>query len=232
MFTIAGPCGIENKELFEQTISFLLSKDVKYIRGGTEKYRSDPLSYQGDIKLLEVVKELKQKYDFKFVTEIFKVDDYVKQFEDIIDVIQVGSRNMMNTSLLKDISSKLPYKKVMFKRHFSSSLYDFVEHSKYLETNEIWYCLRGIQSLFPGEQRFQPDITDISRLREMTHEKIIYDVSHAACRHRFVPTLAKAAKVYGADGIMVEVHSRPSIAESDKMQQLNFNEFSELMEDL
>ena len=228
MIVIAGPCSIESSESFALTAGFLKGMGVQYIRGGSMKYRSDPSTYQGTISLLGDVRELKKRCGFKLVTEIFKVDKTVKHYIDMIDVIQVGSRNMMNTTLLKDISENFPDKIVMLKRHYSSSLKDFVMHTRYLQ-NPLWLCLRGIQSFHPQEQRFFPDITDIARLKKMTDHKIIYDVSHPACRSEYVPDLIRAAMIYEPYGLMVEVHPNPPEALSDPDQQLDFDQFKSAM---
>nr|AKH46038.1 3-deoxy-D-arabinoheptulosonate-7-phosphate synthase [uncultured marine virus] len=89
-------------------------------------------------------------------------------------------------------------------------------------------CLRGIMSLWMDEQRFMPDVTDILRLRKLTTLPIAYDVSHPACHVDYVPKLIKAAELYEADAVMVEVHPMPRQALSDPDQQLNIPEFEKI----
>lgn len=225
---IAGPCVIESEEQFFKTIEFLTSSGIKYIRGGIKKYRSDPGTYQGTEMAIEWVKKARKVWDFKFVSEVFSIEGYEDFIRDHIDVIQIGSRNMHNTDLLKKISLKFPEKTILFKRHYSASLNEFVKHSEYLPINEVWMCLRGIQSLHPTEQRFFPDLSDIVRLKEKTDNKIIFDASHAACESRFVPYICKAANALGVDGLSIEVHPNPDEALSDPQQQLDFIQFTSL----
>lgn len=231
MIYIAGPCGFENYEMAEKTIKFLTEKGIKYIRGGAEKYRSNPKDYQGSHDIFYWIKELKKKYTFKYVCEIFNVNQLI-QNHDIIDIVQIGSRSMYNTDLLKHINmlseTNILKKPILFKRHYCASLQEFVNHSNYLKDCEVIMCLRGKQSLHPQEQRFTPDVTDIPRLREMTDKKICYDISHSACDKKYVEGLYKAAKTYKPNYIMVEVHPEPEKALSDAQQQLNFKEFERM----
>lgn len=231
MITIAGPCSIESREQFLKTCEFLSGIGISYVRGGLKKYRSDPKAFQGHGETaLAWVMEAKKKYGIKFVGEVFSFDDLV-YFWEYIDVIQIGSRNMYNSQLLKDVNSfcEAEKKPVLFKRHFASSLIDFVRHAEYLKNCEVWMCLRGAMSLFPVEQRFFPDMSDIPRLRKLTENKIIWDPSHAGCQREYVPNLARAGMIFGADGLAIEFHHNPDKALSDPDQQLDFKQFKELI---
>lgn len=229
MTIIAGPCGIESEEQFFNTVKFLTENGVDYIRGGVWKYRSIPSTYQGSDNAMSWVYNVKSKFNFKFVCEIFDITDRNEEFiEQCVDVIQVGSRSMYNTALLKAISKRFSHKPVILKRHFSAGLKEFVNHSLYLACNELFLCLRGTQSLHPQEQRFVPDVTDIQRLKELSEHRIIYDVSHSACDRRYIEGVTQAALAMNPYGLMVEVHPDPMNALSDERQQLDFHDFLRL----
>jgi len=226
---IVGPCGWESKENISEFGFELAELGIRNIRGGIWKYRSKKDTYQGDGDLLLTLID-HSMFNINYFVEVFdeeQLNSVAPHF-----CIQVGSRNMHNTNLLKKINelSKTHGKlTVMLKRNYMASLGEFVDHSKYLSDCNVIMCLRGIFGLFPYEQRFQPDVTDIQRLRELTDNKICYDVSHSGCEARFVPNLIKCAKVYNPEYIMVEVHPDPLNARSDAQQQLTIEEFKDIL---
>ena len=230
---ICGPCSFETFEDTKATVDFLTRLGVKYIRGGSIKYRSTPNDYQGTTDVYGWIEELKKDYDFKFVNEVFDYSgDAVVNgaYCPPIDVYQIGSRNQMNSFLLKELNgTTYP---IILKRHFASSLNSFLDHAEYLDKSEVILCLRGTMGLFPQEQRFMPDVTDIPRLRDLMKQrgkeyKICYDVSHSACDHRYVKGLIQCANVYKPDFLMIETHVHPSRALSDAQQQISFKTFNE-----
>lgn len=226
---VAGPCAIESYEQIEELYKSVGGK-IDYFRGGIHKYRSLANTYQGTYQALQWVRDLKAKYNVKYCGEIFSKDELMEYGKDF-DMIQIGSRNMHNTNLLKLINSYCSWnnKPVLFKRHYAASIQEFVNHSSYLKDSEVYMCLRGIQGMHPEEQRFQPDMPDIARLRELTDSKIVYDASHSSCEKRFVAANALAALEYCPDGLMLEVHPTPAEALSDADQQLNILEFLNLV---
>jgi 3-deoxy-D-arabino-heptulosonate 7-phosphate (DAHP) synthase len=243
---IVGPCSFETFEDTKETVKFLTGLGIKNIRGGAKKYRSIPKDYQGTEEVYTWIAELKKDYDFNFVNEIYS-PEHVEIPE--IDTIQIGSRNCFNTYLLKGINGV--NKPVILKRHFASSLNSFVDHAGYLDKSDVILCLRGIMGLFPQEQRFMPDVTDIARLRKIMEErglfdehndplkvkdikykyKICYDVSHSACHSDYVKDLVKCAAIYKPDYIMIETHPKPMRALSDAQQQIDFRTFEEWFKD-
>ena len=225
---ICGPCSIESQAQFEDVVKFLCgTHGIKYIRGGLKKYRSDPNTYQGMeiFDGLDIIGELKKKFKFIVVMEVFSEHD-IFALQKLVDIWQIGARNAYNTELLKETNKFA--KPVLYKRHYSMSLKEFVMHSKYLE-NETIMCLRGDQSIHPQEQRFRSDMADIQRLREICDNKICYDVSHSSCEAKYVEKNTLSALVYEPDYIMLEVHPSPKKALSDPKQQLNFRQFDSLM---
>jgi len=228
---IAGPCGFESYEDAKSTVEFLVNKGIYFIRGGINKYRSNPKDYQGNLTALEWIKDLKQQYQFRYCVEVFSKDE-LDMYEEagVLDVIQVGSRNMHNTNLLKYINYKYHNKVVILKRNYAASLQEFINHAKYMNNINVILCLRGIMGLFPAEQRFQPDLTDILRLRDLSpYSPICYDVSHSSCKKKYIPAVWQALDIYCPDYAMIEVHADPTRALSDPDQHLNFFEFNELV---
>ena len=230
MIGIFGPCSIESEEQILEIAHLVKECGGTYLRGGVWKYRSDPMAFQGfGLDAIEWLKKAKAETGLKIVTEVFNASqaDFIK---DIVDMYQVGSRNAYNSDLLKVINT---FKKpVLYKRHFAMSLNEFVKHSEYLKDCEVMMCLRGVLSLHPQEQRFFPDITDIPRLRELTKNKICYDVSHSGCDRRYIPALIEAAQTMKPDGLMIETHKNPNESYSDPLQALDFPTFRKVTKNL
>lgn len=246
---IVGPCSFETFEDTEATVKFLTRLGIKYIRGGALKYRSNPNDYQGKSEVYDWIAKLKEEYNFKFVNEIFTNDAEYGLNNDnaefFADILQIGSRNMHNTQLLKSINETENDKPVILKRHYAAGLNEFLNHAAYIEGTEVILCFRGIMGLWPQEQRFHPDVTDIARLRHLMEErglfdehidalkvadikykyKICYDVSHSACDSMYVKDIIKCAMVYKPDYLMIEVHPNPTRALSDAKQQIDFATF-------
>lgn len=225
---ICGPCSWESVEQARLVIKFLCGEcGIKWIRGGFKKYRSDPDTFQGVgiFDGIEMLEDLKKEYKFKLCVEVFNTDD-LQLLDTFADMYQIGSRNAYNTDLLKATNN---YKKpVMYKRHYAMGLNEMVMHSKYMN-NQVIMCLRGDLSLHPAEQRFKPDFADIQRLRELTNNKICYDVSHSSCHRRYIEKNTMAAMVYEPEFLQIEVHPNPRRAVSDPKQQLNFKQFKKLL---
>ncbi len=239
---IAGPCSVESKEQIEKISKFLSKNKINYLRGGCFKPRTDPKSFQGledvGIKyLFDSAKENKQKV----VTEILSIEELRRNY-DKIDVIQIGSRNMTNYSLLKEVGkiTAIDKKPVLLKRGFSSTIPEFLKAGEYISqygNKNTWYCLRGIRTFeqIDSDLRFTPDLSSILELKEKIKNKngkIIFDPSHSTGNSKYVLAISKAALLLGADGLMIEVHNNPKNAKTDKEQQLNFKEFEMLIKEI
>lgn len=228
MIIIAGPCSLESLEQTLQTAFHVKKCGATHFRGGVWKYRSDPTTFQGHgAEAIKWLKEVKKQTGLKIVTEVFNWH-HIDEVEDVADIIQIGSRNAYNTDLIKAVSAS--GKPVLFKRHFAMSLGELIKHAEYIRHGNYMFCLRGIQSMFPQEQRFFPDIMDVLRLRNMTDKKIIYDVSHSGCDRQYIPSLVDAAMAFQPDGLMIEVHPDPDKSYSDPAQALSFEVFQQVMQ--
>lgn len=229
---IAGPCGVENLDNLDKTARFLSQCGFKFLRGGLYKPRTSPYSFQGlRSQGLTMMKEIGKKYDMITVSEITDVRD-IELFSLYIDVLQIGSRNMQNFELLKEVGrSKKP---VILKRGMGSTLREFLFSAEYiaLEGNRnIIMCERGIRT-FENSVRNMLDIASIALIKKYIKLPVIADLSHSLGRKDIVNQVAQAVIALGTDGFMIEVHPDPNNALSDKNQQLNFDEVTELLKSL
>jgi len=229
-FTImAGPCAIEDREMIEETASFLSEHGVKILRGGAFKPRTSPYSFQGlGEKGLNYMREAADTYNMKIVTEVVGVNvlELVSQYADIL---QIGARNSQNFQLLKSVGES--GKPVLLKRGFMNTVEEFLLSAEYIAARgnkKIILCERGIRT-FETATRNTLDISAIPVVRLQSHLPIIVDPSHSAGRRDIIIPLVRAAIAVGAHGILVEVHPRPETALSDGKQSLNFTDFEELL---
>lgn len=229
---IAGPCAIENREQMENIGAFLARLGIKIIRGGAFKPRTNPNSFQGlGLEGLKLIAEIKSKYNLKYISEIMDPRDIEMAF-DYIDIIQIGSRNMQNFSLLKEVGKT--DKPVMLKRGMSATIKEWIMAAEYirLEGNErIILCERGIRT-FEDYTRNTLDLMSIPILKEISDYPVFVDPSHGTGRRELILPASEASKSLKADGIVVEIHPNPEKALSDGGQSLNFNEFEALYKEL
>jgi 3-deoxy-7-phosphoheptulonate synthase len=230
--TIAGPCAVESKEQVLETALFLKEKGVKFLRGGAYKPRTSPYSFQGlKEEGLKILKEVSEETGLKIVTEVMDTRE-VELVSRYADVLQIGTRNMQNFALLKEVG-KL-HKPVLLKRGLSATYKEFLMSAEYIISegnNQVILCERGIRT-FTDETRNTLDISAIPVIKRYSHLPIIIDPSHASGDWRYVAPLSKAAVAAGADGLIIEVHPDPKNALSDGKQSLNFEQFSELMDQI
>lgn len=230
--TIAGPCAVESKEQVLETALFLKEKGVKFLRGGAYKPRTSPYSFQGlKEEGLKILKEVSEETGLKIVTEVMDTRE-VELVSRYADVLQIGTRNMQNFALLKEVG-KLN-KPVLLKRGLSATYKEFLMSAEYIISegnNQVILCERGIRT-FTDETRNTLDISAIPVIKRYSHLPIIIDPSHASGDWRYVAPLSKAAVAAGADGLIIEVHPDPKNALSDGKQSLNFEQFSELMDQI
>ncbi len=226
---IAGPCAVEKLDYLETIASFLKERNVKFIRAGAFKPRSSPYDFQGlKEEGLKILHDVSKKYGLISITEVVDTRD-VELVSQYVDVLQIGARNMHNFELLKEVGqSRHP---ILLKRGISATIQELMLAAEYvvLEGNrKIILCERGIRT-YETKTRNTLDISAIPILKNETHLPVIADLSHSLGRKDIVNSIAKAAISAGADGIMVEVHPIPELALCDSKQQLNLNEFNEML---
>jgi len=229
---MAGPCAVESEEQLMEAAEVVKDAGASILRGGAFKPRTSPFSFQGlEKKGLELLRKVKEKYGLPVVTEIVDARD-VSMVGDAADILQVGSRNMQNFTLLTAIGkSKRP---VVLKRGFSCTVTEWLTAADYLlaEGNTgVILCERGIRT-FEDSVRFSLDIASIPVIKQSSHLPVIVDPSHAAGHYSLVPSIAKAAIAAGADGLLIEVHPKPEEALVDGLQSLTPANFARLMKEL
>jgi 3-deoxy-7-phosphoheptulonate synthase len=224
---IAGPCTVESREQTLTTARIVRDGGASLFRGGVYKPRTSPYAFQGLGEAgLRILAEAKEETGMPVVSELMDARD-LEPLLEVVDVIQVGARNMQNYPLLSEIGRA--GRPVLLKRGLSSTLEELLMAAEYIlkEGNpNVLLCERGIRT-FETAYRFTLDLTAIPVLKEMTHLPVIVDPSHAAGRRALVEPLSLAAAAAGADGIIVEVHPHPEEAICDGPQQLYAADFAD-----
>ena len=226
---IAGPCSIESEEQVQKVIAHLKENKIKIMRGGVFKPRSSPYAFRGmGIEGLKMFNKICRKNGIKIITEVMQVSQIAEMY-DYVDVFQVGSRNSQNFNLLDELGKV--DKPVLLKRGMSGTIDELLQSAEYIFSNgneKLMLCERGIRT-YETAYRNTFDINAIAVLKEKSHLPVIADPSHGIGVREFVPAIALAAAVAGADGIIYEVHEKPEEAASDGQQTLNFAESAELV---
>lgn len=228
---IAGPCAIESQEQVESAAAAVAERGVTFFRGGAYKPRTDPYSFQGlGEEGLELGRAACDKHDLAFVSEIMS-SSHVSMFEEYVDVLQIGARNMQNFNLLRAVGKSR--KPVMLKRGLSATVEEWLMAAEYLlyEGNaNVILCERGIRT-FERYTRNTLDVSAVALAKIETHLPVLVDVTHSGGRRDLLVALTKASLAVGADGIMVEVHPNPAVALSDQKQQIDFDAFDRYLAD-
>jgi 3-deoxy-7-phosphoheptulonate synthase len=229
---MAGPCAVESEEQILSTARYLKEKGVKFLRGGAYKPRTSPYSFQGlEEEGFKILSKAREETGLLIVSEAVSSKS-LELAAKYVDIIQIGARNMQNFSLLQEVGRmKLP---VMLKRGLSATIEEWLNAAEYImnEGNyNIILCERGIRT-FETYTRNTMDLSSIPAVKELSHLPVIADPSHGTGRWKLVTPMSRAAIAAGADGIIVEVHPCPKAALSDGPQSLNFETFSELMDDI
>ncbi len=228
---IAGPCAVEDGAELLEIARTVQRRGATLLRGGAFKPRSSPYSFQGlGQRGLQHLKDVREATGLGIVTEVLDPRD-IESVLEVADMVQVGARNMANSSLLKELGRV--DRPVLLKRGFGATVDEFLSAAEYLlcgGNSRVVLCERGIRS-FDQVTRNLLDVGAIAHLRAATHLPVIADPSHAAGRSDLVRAIGRAGVAAGADGLMVEVHLDPSAALSDGQQAIGPNEFEALVAD-
>ena len=232
---IAGPNGVESKNLMHKVAKILKKNDIKIIRGHAYKpltfpYRSKKYNETQDVGM-DWMDEIKKQYKLKVVTEITEIK-FLDRVCQTADILQIGSRNMQNLELLKE-AAQTNYP-IILKRHFGASLRDLLgaaEHILVEGNKKLILCERGISIPHTHREtsRFALDIQAIAALKEICNYPIISDPSHASFWAPWVPSLTMASIAAGCDGLIIEMHPNPAKSAVDPLQPLNFKQFNQLI---
>jgi 3-deoxy-7-phosphoheptulonate synthase len=228
----AGPCAVESEAQLFEAAKVVKKAGASILRGGAFKPRTSPFSFQGlQKKGLELLSKARQEFGLPVVTEVVNPQD-VELVASYADVLQIGSRNMQNFSLLTNVGKSR--KPVVLKRGFSCTVTEWLTAADYLlaeGNHQVILCERGIRT-FEDSIRFSLDISAIPVLKKNSHLPVIVDPSHSSGHYSLVPAVAKAAIAAGADGLLIEVHPNPKEALVDGLQSLSTSDFTRLMEEL
>jgi 3-deoxy-7-phosphoheptulonate synthase len=226
---IAGPCALETKAQVDSTALAIRQSGAHALRGGAFKPRTSPYSFQGlGDEGIALLHQAGRRLHLPIVSEIM-AESQLPAMAGVVDVLQVGARNMANFSLLKSLSKlKTP---VLLKRGFGATIEEWLLAAEYLldgGNDNVILCERGIRS-FDNTLRNTLDLAAVAYVKARTNVPVFVDPSHATGRASLVQPMALAAAAAGADGLLIEVHSNPAAALCDREQALDPAGFSQLM---
>ena len=229
---IAGVCAVESREQTMLTAEVVAAAGCKWFRGGAFKPRTSPYAFQGMHEDgLKILAEARDTYNLKIVTEAID-EPALDLCEQYADVIQIGTRNMQNFSLLKRAGQAR--KPILLKRGMSSTLEEFLLAAEYVmaEGNyQVILCERGVRS-FGNHSRFTPDLAVIPAAQKLSHLPIILDPSHSTGTRDTVIPMSRAGIAVGADGLLVDIHPYPERALCDGPQALLFDMFKQMVSEV
>lgn len=226
---ISGPCAVENYDIMLKIAIELKKIGIHMLRGGAFKPRTSPYDFQGlQYEGLKILKEVSKKTDLPIVTEIMDPRD-VEISLDYTDMIQVGSRNMYNYSLLKELGKmKIP---VLLKRGMSATLSEWLRAAEYIlaaGNEKVVLCERGIRT-FENYTRNTLDLNSVVAIKHECRLPVIVDPSHGTGLRELVPGMSMASIAAGADGLIIESHLYPENSVSDSRQTLSIDSLNSII---
>ncbi|MCF2557466.1 MAG: 3-deoxy-7-phosphoheptulonate synthase [Bacteroidales bacterium] len=227
---IGGPCSVEGAEQVCQIARQVKAGGGCMLRGGAYKPRTSPYAFQGlgTEGIMDMVKA-REETGLPIVSELMS-EDKIPEFEEYVDVVQIGARNMQNFNLLKAVGKM--HKPVLLKRGLANTIEEWIMSAEYIMAggNEnVMFCERGIRT-FEKYTRNTLDLSVIPILKQKSHLPVIIDPSHATGDWRLVEAMSLAAVAAGADGLIIEVHNDPEHAWSDGAQSLKPAKFAQVVE--
>ena len=227
---MAGPCAVESRKQLLRTAEGVQRAGARVLRGGAFKPRSHPYAFQGlGSEGIALLKEARAATGLPVITEVMSPDE-AEWVAPHIDILQVGTRNMQNYSLLRTLGGL--DRPVLLKRGMSATVEEWLQAAEYIlagGNERVILCERGIRS-FDRNTRNTLDLSVVPLVKSMTHLPVVVDPSHATGRRELVLPMSMAALAAGADGLLVEVHASPETALCDGPQSLTLDDFAGLME--
>jgi len=229
---IAGPCSVEDETTTLRIAEKLAKLGLRFFRAGAFKPRCSPYSFQGLCeKGLTILEKVKKETGLKIVTEVIDIG-VIDIVAEVADILQVGAKNMGNTSLLKKLGCC--NKPILLKRGMAAQLDELFLAAEYIllgGNSNVILCERGIRT-FNNYTRFTLDIAAIPMIKDTSHLPIFVDPSHATGRRDLIIPMSKASVAAGADGLLIEVHDEPDKSLSDADQTIGIKAFVTLLREL
>ena len=226
---IAGPCSVESQEQVSAIAQSVKASGAAAMRGGAYKPRTSPYSFQGrGMDGIRMLLEAREQTDMPIVTELMSADQ-LPIFEECVDVIQIGARNMQNFDLLKKVGRS--HKPILLKRGLSSTVEEWLMSAEYIMSegnNNVILCERGIRT-FETYTRNTLDLSAVQAVKKLSHLPVVVDPSHACGKAWMVERMSMAAVAAGCDGLIIEVHNDPAHALCDGAQSITPQQFADLM---
>ena len=232
MALIAGPCSVESEEQVIEIAKAAKESGANMLRGGAFKPRTSPYSFQGmGLAGLDILCKAREVTGLPIVTELMSAE-YLDLFDEKVDLIQIGARNMQNFDLLKQlVKTKKP---ILLKRGLNATYEEWIMSAEYIMSSgnpNVILCERGVRT-FESYTRNTLDLQAIPVIRRLSHLPIIVDPSHAGGKWWLVEPMSKAAVAAGADGLMIEVHNNPECALCDGGQSLKPAKYDTLLKEI
>ena len=227
---IAGPCSVESKEQVIMIAKAAKAAGANMLRGGAFKPRTSPYAFQGmGTAGLDILLAAKEETGLPIVSELMSAE-YIEEFNEKVDLVQIGARNMQNFDLLKEVGKRCT-KPILLKRGLSATYEEWIMSAEYIMASgnpNVILCERGVRT-YETYTRNTLDLQAIPVIKRLTHLPIIIDPSHAGGKWWLVEPMAKAAVAAGCDGLMIEVHNDPEHALCDGPQSLKPEKYTELL---
>lgn len=228
LMMIAGPCSIKNEETLMNVAEKIKNMGIKYFRAGAYKPRTSPHDFQGfEEEGLQILKKVKEKFNLFIVSEIMDASD-IEKFDGIVDIFQVGARNMQNFTLLKALGKT--NNAILLKRGLSATMEEFVLAAEYIiahGNSNVILCERGIRS-YENHTRNTFDVSVIPFVKQNTNLPIIVDPSHAVGIRNYVESMSYAGIAAGADGLIIEADIDPLETNTDIEQTISLEKLHEI----
>ena len=227
---IAGPCSVESFDQVLEVAKAVKASGATMLRGGAFKPRTSPYSFQGlGLEGLDILCAVRDEVGLPIVTELMS-PQYLDVFNEKVDLIQIGARNMQNFDLLKQLGQV--DRPILLKRGLNATYEEWIMSAEYIMASgneNVILCERGIRT-FESFTRNTLDLQSIPMLHKKTHLPVVVDPSHAGGKWWLVEPMAKAAVAAGADGLMIEVHNDPECALCDGAQSLKPEKYDGLLQ--
>lgn len=229
---ISGPCSVEEYDIMKKIASELKNTGVHMLRGGAFKPRTSPYDFQGlQEEGLKILKQVGDEVNLPVVTEVMDARD-IEEVSKYADMLQVGSRNMYNYSLLKELgASKMP---VLLKRGMSATLSEWLHAAEYILSTgneKVVLCERGIRT-FENYTRNTLDLNSVAVVKQKYRLPIVVDPSHGTGMRELVPAMSLASIAAGADGLIIESHICPDNSVSDARQTVSIGCLEKIIKDV